>query len=116
MSNPNKIIVEILAGTRGMGGACAGCVSGSCCGTEDYEALTEKVAKELQDEYSDRVEIRYVDVDQVGLGPYPKVRNVLTIGYKYPITVIDGKPRLAGGVSLEQIKEIVEETINQPPV
>lgn len=116
MSNPDKIIVEILAGTRGMSSACEGCLSGSCCGSEDYAALTGKVAEGLQDQYGDRIEVRYVDVDQVGLDLYPKVRNVLTIGYKYPITVIDGKPRLAGGVSLEQIKEIVEETLKQPPV
>lgn len=116
MSNPNnKILVEILVGSGGMGSACEGCVSGSCCGTEDYALLTEKAAEALQEQYGDRIEVRFVNVDEVGLGQYPKVKNVLTIGYKYPITVIDGKPRLAGGVSLDQIKEIIAETLDQPP-
>lgn len=116
MSNPNKIIVEILVGTRGMMDACVGCVAGGCGGTEDYAVLTEKAAGELRQQYGDLVDVRYVDIGQVGLDGYPKVKNVLAVGYRFPITVINGEPRLAGGVSLNKMKEIVEKTIAEPSV
>lgn len=113
MTTESKIVVEILFGTKGMITACEGCAGGSCCGSgSDYEKVSQEVAKGLEDEYGERIEVRYVDVDQVGLDQYPKVKNVLAVGYRYPITIVDGKPRLAGGVSLDQIKKVLAENAN----
>ncbi|HCF49694.1 MAG TPA: hypothetical protein DER60_05390 [Syntrophomonas sp.] len=114
MSNQEKIIIEILAGSQGEIHGCEGCTAGGCCGTEDYSATTRMVAEVLQEQYGDKVEVRYVDVEQTGLKAYPKILNILSVGYKYPITVINGKPRLAGGVSLDQIRKLVEEAIDEP--
>ncbi|NLX88746.1 MAG: hypothetical protein GXZ09_04965 [Syntrophomonadaceae bacterium] len=114
MANQEKIIIEILAGSAGGICSCEGCAVGGCCGTADYSAITKRVAEELQKQYGDRVEVKYIDIDESGLDDYPKLRNILSVGYKLPITVINGKPRLAGGVSLEHIRKLIEEVTNEP--
>lgn len=114
MSEQDKIVIEILVGTEGEIRACEGCSGGSCCGSGDYSSTTKMVAEVLQEQFGDKVEVRYIDVEQTGLSDYPKVRNVLAVGYRYPITVLNGKPRLAGGVSLDQIRNLVEETLKGP--
>lgn len=114
MSEQEKILIEILVGTQGEIRACEGCSGGSCCGSADYSATTKMVAEVLQEQFGEQVEVRYIDVEQTGLSDYPKIRNILSVGYRYPITVINGKPRLAGGVSLDQIRNLVEETIKEP--
>jgi len=114
MTNQEKILIEILVGSSGQICGCEGCAAGGCCGTADYRSTTQRVAEALQEQYGDKVEVKYVDIDEAGLDAYPKLRNVLSVGYKFPITVINGKPRLAGGVSLEQIRKLIEEVTNEP--
>ncbi len=111
MSEPNRMLVEILIGSKGMMNACAGCSFGGCCGTEDHGILAKKAVEELQEEYGEQIEAKYVDADQVGLASYPKVKNILTMGYRYPVILINGQPRLAGALNLEQIKGIIEEAM-----
>lgn len=111
MSEQEKILIEILMGTQGEIRACEGCSGGSCCGTADYISSTQMVAEALHKQFGERAEVRYVDVEKTGLTDYPKVRNVLAVGYRYPITLLNGKPRLAGGISLDQIRNLVEEAI-----
>lgn len=114
MSEQEKILIEILVGPQGEIRSCEGCSGGGCCGTADYSSTTKMVAEVLQEHFGELVEVRYIDVEQTGLTDYPKVPNVLSVGYRYPITLINGKPRLAGGVSLDQIRNLVEEAIKGP--
>lgn len=77
----------------------------------DYAALTEQMTEELKKVYGDRVEVKYVDVDQTGLDNYPIMNQVLQMGYPYPITLINGQPKFAGGIMTPEVKQLIEETL-----
>ncbi|MDD4803159.1 MAG: hypothetical protein PHF24_09510 [Syntrophomonas sp.] len=69
--------------------------------------------EELTKIYGDKVNVKYVDVDQVGLDSYPIMKQVLQMGYPYPVTLINGQPKFAGGIMVKEIKEIIDETLNK---
>jgi len=75
--------------------------------------MTNQMAKELKDQYGDQVEIKYVDVDKVGLKDYPIMNRVLQMGYPYPITLINGDPKFAGGLMIAEVKQIIEEVLKE---
>jgi len=77
------------------------------------EELAGKLAEDLKTVFGDEVEVKYVDVDKVGLADYPAMNRVLQMGYPYPITFINGEPRYAGGILTEQIKESVKELLGK---
>jgi hypothetical protein len=117
MPEENKaILVEVLNGTQNTGGcSCcsSGCASAESCGsTLDYGELTAQMTKDLKDVYGEQVEVKYVDVDQVGLDNYPIMNQVLMMGYPYPITLINGQPKFAGGIMTPEVKQLIEETLN----
>lgn len=106
------IVVEILNGTNKYSPTCAGCSAGSCCGVNsDHEVAAAELGKKMAEIYGDQVQVKYVNVDEVGIDEYPGVEKALMAGYNFPVTVIDKKPRLAGGVSVEQVKQIIREMI-----
>ncbi len=63
----------------------------------------------MQASYGDKVEVNFVDVEKVGLDKYPIMNQVLQMGYPYPITLINGEPKYAGGIKINEIKKIVDE-------
>ncbi len=118
MPEENKsILVEVLQGTQVNTGGCS-CCSGGCsseesCGSAmDFADLTTKMTDELKQVYGDKVEVKYVDVDQVGLDNYPVMKQVLQMGYPYPVTLINGQPKFAGGIMTTEVKQLIEETIS----
>lgn len=116
MSNENKmVLVEILNGVQVSGGCscCSGgCSTESSCSTPtDIADLTNKMSLELKKIYGDQVNVNYVDVDQVGLDNYPIMKRVLQMGYPYPITLVDGQPKYAGGIMIDEIKETINEAL-----
>jgi len=78
----------------------------------DFADLTTKMTDELKQVYGDKVEVKYVDVDQVGLDNYPVMKQVLQMGYPYPVTLINGQPKFAGGIMTTEVKQLIEETIS----
>lgn len=66
---------------------------------------------ELKKVFGDQVEVKYVDVDQVGLAGYPVMNQVLQMGYPYPITLIDGQPKFAGGIMIPEVQQVIEEKL-----
>lgn len=116
MANENRIVlVEVLNGAQVSGGCscCSGgCSSESSCSTPiDYADLTNQMALELKNTYGDQVNVNYVDVDQVGLNNYPIMNQVLQMGYPYPITLVDGQPKFAGGIMINEVKETINEAL-----
>jgi disulfide oxidoreductase YuzD len=65
----------------------------------------------MKNSYGDKVEVKYVDTDKTGFDNYPLVRRVLQMGYNYPITIINGEPKFAGGIMEREINNIVDELI-----
>lgn len=115
--NDKNILVEVLQGTQVTGGcSCCNsdCASAASCGAPtNYEDLTADMAAELKNVYGEKVAVKYVDVDQVGLGDYPIMNRVLQMGYPYPITLINGEPKFAGGIMIAEVKQVIEEAIKE---
>lgn len=109
----NTILVEILQGTAPQGGCnCSGCGSSSSCGSAvDWEAETQKLSGDLTASFGDKVEVKFVDVDKDGLANYPTIERVLQMGYPYPITLINGQPKFAGGILGDDIKTSITEML-----
>jgi len=116
--NNQAILVEVLQGTQVATGGCS-CCSGDCasassCGTPlDFADLTQQMTEELKKAYGDKVEVKYVDVDQIGLENYPVMKQVLQMGYPYPVTLINGQPKFAGGIMLTEVKQLIDDTLKE---
>lgn len=109
-----KVLVEILQGTQPTGGgwSCSGCsVADSCGSAADWEEETRKLSDQLKASFGDKVDVKLVDVDKVGLANYPMMSRILEMGYPYPITLINGQPKFAGGILGEDIKTSIEEIL-----
>ncbi|MDD4802236.1 MAG: hypothetical protein PHF24_04755 [Syntrophomonas sp.] len=116
MVDENKIVVvEVLNGIQVSGGCscCSGgCSSESSCSTPiDYADLTNQMTLDLKNTFGDRVKVNYVDVEQVGLDNYPIMKQILQMGYPYPITLVDGQPKFAGGIMIDEVKGIINEAL-----
>ena len=113
--NKQNILVEVLQGTQVVSGGwnCSSdCASAASCGTTtNYEDMTNEMANELKKQYGDQVEVKYVDVDKEGLDKYPVMNRVLQMGYPYPITLINGDPKFAGGIMISEVKQSIEESL-----
>ncbi|MBC7075838.1 MAG: DUF1462 family protein [Syntrophomonadaceae bacterium] len=105
-----RILIEVFDGIN-MGGCACSC--GNECSLADVKGEYEALVKAIQEEYSEEVvETRYIDTTREGLAKYPVVARLTTTGYSFPITVINGKPRLAGNVHIASIFEIINEIIS----
>lgn len=71
------------------------------------------MAVELNHQFGDQVEVKYVDIDKVGLDNYPVMSRVLQMGYPYPITLINGEPKFAGGIMAAEVKQNIDELIKK---
>lgn len=112
MAKEGQVLVEVLYGSHNpAGGGWAGCASAASCGSNDYADQTEKLAQNLKEEFGDQVQVNYVDVEKTSLKDYPVVNQVLQMGYPYPITLINGEPKFAGGIMLPEIKSMIDELL-----
>lgn len=112
----SKVLVEVLQGTApaSSGCNCCGCPSAASCGPAmDYKKETEELAIKLNEKFGDKVEVKFVDIDEVGLDKYPTMDRVLQMGYPYPITLINGDPRFAGGIMDTEIENAVQAVLDE---
>jgi len=105
----NNMLVEVFGGT--CSSSCATC--GGSCSTgssgSELEGEIGRLASDLKIAYGDKVAVKYIDTDQTGLGGYPMVSRAVQAGYNFPIIAVNGRPRLAGAIDLESLKEILAE-------
>ena len=112
MANEGPVLVEVLYGSHTpTSGGWAGSASAASCGSVDYADQTDKLADNLKAEFGDKVQVNYVDVEKTSLKDYPVINQVLQMGYPYPITLINGEPKFAGGIMLPEIKSIINELL-----
>jgi len=105
------ILIEVLNGTSPGGGGCSCCASAGHCGTtpeEEIREMTDRLSDELLQSFGYKVEVKLINADAVGLSQYPLVSKVLQMGYPYPITLINGKPKFAGGIMTDDIIASIE--------
>ena len=71
------------------------------------------VAHELSRRFGEAVKVAYLDVSnhKVLEEHSETVNSIETQGLLYPVTLIDGVPRIEGGVSYPSIMKIVSEKI-----
>lgn len=112
--NQQTILIEVLNGTSPGGGGCSGCGSAGHCSTtpeEETREMTVHLSDELKQAFGDRVEVRFINADETGLSQYPLVSQVLQMGYPYPITVINGEPKFAGGIMQSDVITTIEQIL-----
>jgi len=76
------------------------------------EEMTDELSLELQQTYEDRLTVKYIDTRKAKLSEYPQVFQLIRMGYGFPIVAVNGKPRFAGGINPEMIKEIIQQITN----
>ncbi|NPV93053.1 MAG: hypothetical protein HPY50_19985 [Firmicutes bacterium] len=109
-----KFLVEVYGGvSQGCGCSCSDCGPSACGPSTPTDELVERLAGELKSSYGDKVEIRYIDTELEGLGAYPIIDKVISAGYPFPITSINGEPRLAGAINLDSVKKLLDD-LEQP--
>lgn len=102
----DKVAIHVFDGPEMTG--CAGC-AGCSAGGIGVKAATEQMAVKLNAIYNDVVEVIYIDTAEKGLTDYPEVAEVISRGYSFPVISLNGLPRLAGALNVEDVKEIIEE-------
>jgi len=104
----SMINIEVYGGINDNGGGCGcGCAT---CTPEDAKAEYEAMKKDLLDKYdAETLSLIFIDTDGANLAAYPEVEKVIHAGYSFPVTVINGAPRLAGAISTDFIIEIITE-------
>lgn len=100
------IKIEVYGGINAGGGGCScGCTG---CTPADTKAEFEGMKKEVLDHFAEGIlSLEFIDTDETNLGTYPEVEKVIQAGYSFPITCINGTPRLAGGIPADTIIEII---------
>lgn len=106
-----KVLVEIFAGVNEFKGGCAGCAGG--CAPVDTKQQYEDAKKYLAENYADLVEVKYTDTSEQNIEDYPELAQVISRGYEYPITFVNGEARLASRVSVDSLVEIIEDLKKQ---
>lgn len=104
------ITVEVYQGVSpSMGWSCStGCTPGDSCGATETESV-DNLKAELQRAYGDKVQFACIDTTQTSLDSFPLISRAVQMGYSFPITAINGQPRLAGGIDIDQIKKLLNE-------
>lgn len=106
------IKIEVYGGINAGGGGCScGCTA---CTPADAKAEYEEMKKILLNKYGEEIlSLEFIDTGGVKLSAYPEVEKVIRAGYSFPVTVVNGKPRLAGAISLDSVVEIITELQNE---
>jgi len=101
-----NVKIEVYGGINAGGGGCScGCTS---CTPADTKAEYEAMKTVLVDRFGEAsLSLEFIDTGGVNLGAYPEVEKVVSAGYSFPITFINGTPRLAGGIPIDSIIQII---------
>ena len=70
----------------------------------------ENLGNSLSQKFGEAVKFAYVDVKSDEMKNYPDIAAILG-KVNLPLTVIDGKPRFHGGITLSRIEKLVNELL-----
>jgi disulfide oxidoreductase YuzD len=102
------IKIEVYGGMNVGGGGCSCACAG--CSPVDVKAEYEAVKKALLDKFGEKdLSLEFIDMDKANPSDFPEIEKVIQAGYSFPVTVVNGSPRLAGGISLDSIAKIIME-------
>jgi hypothetical protein len=103
-----EVYSRMSAGGGGCSCGCSGCTPSDV--KAEFDAMKNKMVEQFG---AETLEIDYIDTEGLTLVQYPEVEKVANAGYPFPITVVNGKPRWAGGMPTDSISQIIVEVINQ---
>lgn len=69
----------------------------------------QKLRDELLQAYGKKVEVDYINTSSEPLNSFPLISRVVQMGYSFPIIAINGQPRMAGGIDVNQVKNLLDE-------
>ncbi|MEN6461478.1 MAG: hypothetical protein ABFC94_08945 [Syntrophomonas sp.] len=72
-----------------------------------------ELAQRLKEKFDGKISVRYIDTEKTGFKKYFTVARAIQMGYNFPIVVINGHPRFAGGIDLEKIQDFIKDTIDE---
>ncbi len=103
----DNITIEVYGGINTAGGGCScGC---SSCTPADARVEFEAVQDALVKKYGEGVlDFQFIDTGDK-LRDYPQIQQIIQAGYSFPVIVVDGNPRLAGGMPLDAMIQIISE-------
>lgn len=103
-----KIEIKVYSGINAGGGGCScGC---SSCTPADFKTEYEMMRNALLQKYGPQdLSMEFIDTEGKDLAEYPQVQKVIQSGYSFPITVVNGSPRLAGAIPADALIEIIDE-------
>ncbi len=103
----NTIKIEVYGGINTGGGGCScGC---SSCTPADARTEFEAVQEALVKKYGEGVlDFEFIDTG-INIQNYPQVQQIIQAGYSFPVIVVDGNPRLAGGMPIDAMIQIISE-------
>lgn len=101
------IKIEVYGGINKAGGGCScGC---SGCTPADARVEFETVRVALVEKFGPgTLEFEFIDTGE-NLTNYPQVQQIIQAGYSFPVIVVDGNPRLAGGMPMDAMMQIISE-------
>ncbi len=67
----------------------------------------------MEEKFGNKVEVKYVDLDIVGMDDYPIMDKVMQMGYPFPITLINGEPRFAGGLMDTEVETAIQSIMGE---
>jgi hypothetical protein len=70
----------------------------------------ENLRSHLLDKFGNAVAFAYVDVQSDEMKNYPDIAAILS-KVNLPLIVIDGKPRLHGGITMSKVEKLVNELL-----
>lgn len=73
---------------------------------------SEDLKKYLKEKFGEAAKFSYVDVKSEEMKKYPEIAAILN-RVRLPLTVINGEPRLHGGLSMNRIEKAVSEFLAQ---
>ena len=110
MSKTVSIEVFGIKEASGGGGCCAGsCGTGECGPAPTMGALYQKLVDFFAaSELKDQVQLVFIDVLADELEGHEAAKQAMEKGMALPLTVINGKVRLYGGLSTKKIYEAIK--------
>lgn len=70
---------------------------------------SKRLQEELAEAFGESVKVDYIDTRIKGSKIHPDIPKLTRMGYSFPFVVVQGKPRLAGGIDYEAVTQMVKE-------
>jgi len=105
-----KHIIQIFGYESGASGCGPTCGPAGCGPTQSMADQVATIEAELKKSFGDQIEVHYIDIFMSPeIDSYPEIIGVVMAGQApLPITCIDGKPKIAGGISIPMILKELE--------